>query len=68
MGRPRRLRTSELRRELVEGARRQFTRQIGGVPLSALIVLPAVRVLEKVGRVLDTVAVSELHKRQSPTA
>lgn len=28
----------------------------------------AVRVLEKVGRVLDTVAVSGLHKRQSPTA
>ena len=28
----------------------------------------AVRVLEKVGRVLDTVTVSGLHKRQSPTA
>ena len=27
----------------------------------------AVRVLEKVGRVLDTIAVSGLHKRQSPT-
>jgi integrase len=28
----------------------------------------AVRVLEKLGRVLDKVAVSGLHKRQSPTA